>query len=151
MTSYASIKKEFTTDPEIGAVIVGFDEHFSYTKMLKAASYLNNPNCIFIGTNTDERFPMKGGILPGTGSLVRAIETCAERKAIIMGKPEKYVSDYIVANFRVDPKRTLMIGDRYFSRKLLELYFFRMFNLFLTLPGVILIYFLVHVVVLKLY
>lgn len=105
--------KSFKIDPEVGAVIVGFDEHFSYAKMLKAATYANNPDCIFIGTNRDERFPMKTGVIvPGTGCFIRAIETCAERDAFIIGKPDKYVSQAIIENFQVDPARTLMIGDR---------------------------------------
>ncbi|KAJ8675578.1 hypothetical protein QAD02_011364 [Eretmocerus hayati] len=100
-------------DPEVGAVIVGFDEHFSYPKMAKAASYLRDPNVHFIGTNTDESFPLDNHIIiPGTGSLVRCIETCAMRKALIMGKPEPYVSEVIRKKYNVDPKRTLMIGDR---------------------------------------
>ncbi|XP_058788999.1 glycerol-3-phosphate phosphatase-like isoform X2 [Phymastichus coffea] len=100
-------------DPEVGAVIVGFDEHFSYPKMTKAASYLNDRDVHFIGTNTDNRFPAKDSVVvPGTGSLVSCIEMCSERKATIMGKPEPYIADVLKQQCNIDPKRTIMIGDR---------------------------------------
>lgn len=130
----------FDVDSEVKAVIVGYDEHFSYPKMIKAATYLNNPDVHFIATNTDERFPTGEKIIVpgkkirwklnnffffkvtsldhqiffyiGTGSIVRCIETCAERKAIVMGKPEPHVSQVIKNKYNVDPSKTLMIGDR---------------------------------------
>lgn len=104
----------FEKDPEITAVIVGFDEHFSYLKMVKAATYLNDANVHFIATNMDERFPDSSNdfVIPGTGSLVRCIETCAERKAIVMGKPDNYMAKILMERSNIDPQRTLMIGDR---------------------------------------
>ncbi|KAL7013591.1 hypothetical protein ACKWTF_015482 [Chironomus riparius] len=107
------VKDHFKPDPEVGAVIVGFDEHISFPKMMKAATYLDNKEIIFVATNTDERFPMPGFVIPGTGSIVRAIETCAERKAAVMGKPENYLCKvFFNEEMLKDPSRFLMIGDR---------------------------------------
>ena len=48
--------KTFKKDDNIGAVYVGFDQYFNYTKMAKAATYLASEKVIFIATNNDEPF-----------------------------------------------------------------------------------------------
>lgn len=99
----------------VGAVIVGHDIHFSFIKMTKAASQLARQEVIFLATNTDEQFPVKGTgiIVPGTGAFVAAVETAACRKPTILGKPSKYMFEIIQHRHPgVDPARTLMIGDR---------------------------------------
>lgn len=107
------VKDEFKPVPGVGAVVVGFDEHISFPKMMKAASYLNDPETLFIATNTDERFPMPNFVVPGTGSIVRSIETCAERKPVVMGKPENWLVDiFFKEEIKRDCKKFLMIGDR---------------------------------------
>lgn len=112
-SSVANVIESFKPDKDVGAVIVGFDEHISYPKMLKAASYLLDPDVLFIGTNTDERFPMTTEyVVPGTGAIIKSIETCAVRNAFIIGKPSSYIADHIIKEHNIDPKRTLMIGDR---------------------------------------
>ncbi|XP_066949028.1 glycerol-3-phosphate phosphatase isoform X1 [Macrobrachium rosenbergii] len=108
------LKDTIQLDPDVAAVVVGFDGHFSFPKIMKAASYLENKDCLFIGTNTDERFPLgKGGLVfPGTGCLVKAVETVAERPPIIMGKPSGLMFTVISTKNNLEPSRTLMIGDR---------------------------------------
>lgn len=53
-------------DPDVKAVVVGFDEHFSYMKVNRAMQYLTQPACLFVGTNRDTRLPLEGGkAVPG--------------------------------------------------------------------------------------
>lgn len=53
-------------DPEVKAVLVGFDEHFSYMKLNRALQYLSQQGCLFVGTNRDTRLPLEGGkAVPG--------------------------------------------------------------------------------------
>lgn len=53
-------------DPEVKAVVVGFDEHFSYMKLNRALQYLSQHGCLFVGTNRDTRLPLEGGkAVPG--------------------------------------------------------------------------------------
>jgi phosphoglycolate phosphatase len=44
-----------TMEKEVGAVVVGFDEHFSFPKLFKAVNYLKNPEVKFIATNDDQK------------------------------------------------------------------------------------------------
>lgn len=100
--------------PEVQCVIAAFDNLISYVKLMKAVSVLSRPNSVFIATNTDEQFPFSSScILPGTGSMVAAIAASAEREPVVMGKPSPMMFEVVQKHHPdVDPKRTLMIGDR---------------------------------------
>lgn len=100
-------------DPEVKAVVVGFDEHFSYMKLNRALQYLNQPGCLFVGTNRDTRLPLEGGkAVPGTGCLLQAVETAAQCQAQTVGKPNHFMFDCVASKFGVDRERCLMVGDR---------------------------------------
>ncbi|XP_053953475.1 glycerol-3-phosphate phosphatase-like [Anastrepha ludens] len=101
----------FRKDPDIGAVVVGFDVHFSFCKMIKAAVYLDDPKCLFIATNTDERFPMPGMVIPDAGSIVRTVQTFSGRDPIVIGKPNRSICEWLIEDGRIEPARTLIIGD----------------------------------------
>jgi glycerol 3-phosphatase-2 len=47
---------------------------------------------------------------PGTGAILAAVETAAERTAAIVGKPEPQV--FFTALERLGEGRTLVVGDR---------------------------------------
>ncbi|XP_060942592.1 glycerol-3-phosphate phosphatase-like [Limanda limanda] len=102
-----------TLDPEVRAVVVGFDEHFSYMKLNRALQYLSREDCLFVGTNRDSRLPLEGGkFIPGTGCLLQAVETAAQRRAQTVGKPNTFMFDCVASQFGVDRDRCLMVGDR---------------------------------------
>ena len=60
----AEVAKTFSKD--VGCVIASITYELSYLKLMKAVSYLENPDVIFLGTNTDPVFPVsKGCVCPG--------------------------------------------------------------------------------------
>jgi phosphoglycolate phosphatase len=69
-SSISQLVNDVKLDADVGAVVVGFDEHFSLPKMMKAATYLEREGSLFIATNTDERFPTDTHIMPGKMFLV---------------------------------------------------------------------------------
>ncbi|KAG9285800.1 hypothetical protein G9A89_013225 [Geosiphon pyriformis] len=105
---------EIIPDPEVGAVLCGFDLHFNYRKLAKAFTYLrSNQNCIFLLTNDDITYPSNGTLFPGSGSLAAPLITALNRKPDgVMGKPNKPMLDCIIQKFNLNVDRTCMIGDR---------------------------------------
>ena len=49
----------------------------------------------------------------GTGAMVAAVETASRRKAdVICGKPYPLIYETLSQEHRINPERTLFIGDR---------------------------------------
>lgn len=100
-------------DPRVGAVVVGFDQDFTYDKLVRATSYLANPECMFLATNMDEKYVVTGTRyhLPAAGILVSAIEKASNRPPRVMGKPSLNMFYMLQARYGVQPEKTLIIGD----------------------------------------
>jgi len=50
---------------------------------------------------------------PGAGSILAMVQTASQRNPdVICGKPHKPMFDVLVTKYNIDPKKTLMIGDR---------------------------------------
>ncbi|XP_021039271.1 pyridoxal phosphate phosphatase [Mus caroli] len=100
-------------NPRVRAVLVGYDEQFSFARLTEACAHLRDPDCLLVATDRDPWHPLSDGSrTPGTGSLAAAVETASGRQALVVGKPSPYMFQCITEDFSVDPARTLMVGDR---------------------------------------
>lgn len=91
-------------------VLVGRDTDFNYLRLGLAADAIR-AGAAFLSLNKDPVMPVaNGGMLPGTGSIVAAVEAASGRRATVLGKPEEPMMR--AAAERLGPGRVLMIGDR---------------------------------------
>jgi HAD superfamily hydrolase (TIGR01450 family) len=91
-------------------VLVGRDTDFSYVRLALAADAIR-AGASFLSLNKDPVMPVEnGGMLPGTGSIVAAVEAASGRQATVLGKPELPMMK--TAAERLGTEGVLMIGDR---------------------------------------
>jgi glycerol-1-phosphatase len=107
---------------EADAVVVSGHRSFDYEELLAAKRALD-AGAAFLATSRDPTMPYPGGELPGTGSVLAAVETATGRRAEIAGKPERHLFEMAIESLR-GSLRTLsdrkeprnlnlaMIGDR---------------------------------------
>lgn len=101
----------FVPDPDIGAVVCGWDRAFSFRKMCIASLYLQR-GCVFIGTNPDATDKLPDRFIPGNGCALAAISTSCGKSPIITGKPSGSLITRICARLGLERTKTCMIGDR---------------------------------------
>ncbi|CAB3402053.1 unnamed protein product [Caenorhabditis bovis] len=103
---------DLTVKPK--AVVCSFDGHFSYPKIMRAANYLADRNVEYLVTNQDYTFPgpIPGIVIPGSGITSAAISAVTGREPKVFGKPHKPISEFLLRRAQIDPKRTVMFGDR---------------------------------------
>ncbi len=90
-------------------VLVAGTDQITYDD-LRTATLAVRRGADFLATSRDPTYPMPDGMWPGTGALLAAVETAAERTAATIGKPEPQLM--LTALDRLGEARTLVIGDR---------------------------------------
>ncbi|XP_003747338.1 glycerol-3-phosphate phosphatase [Galendromus occidentalis] len=99
----------------VQAVVVGFDNHFSLAKVCRAASYLEDPKCLFVATDADSRIAAPKCphlVLPCTGSIIAAVQAPTGRTPELIGKPSTLLADMIRTVYPgLSGQNTLVIGD----------------------------------------
>ena len=103
-----SDKKMRSDWEDVEVVVVGWDKHFNFEKM-KYATLAIRDGADFIGTNPDNTYPSKEGIIPGAGAIISSIETASEVNPTIIGKPNPWMFEEMKIK---NKEKTIIIGDR---------------------------------------
>ena len=93
------------------AVAAGMDRQITYQK-LSAATRLIRSGAVFIGTNPDRTFPTPGGLTPGAGSILAAIQAATDIQPVVLGKPGPYLYRMALQRLDLQPAQVLVVGDR---------------------------------------
>lgn len=98
-------------DPTIQAVVFALSVNFSYFEGLYASFCIQN-GAEFFTCNFDPYMSYNPFNLPGSGSVLAFLETATQRKATVIGKPERFFLDLISEKETTPTSRWLMVGDR---------------------------------------
>lgn len=101
-------------DPDVAAVIVGFDRNINYYKIQYATLCIReNPGCLFLATNLDAVTHLTDAQeWAGNGSMVGAIRGSTKKEPLVVGKPSDFMLQNIAEKFGLQRDQICMVGDR---------------------------------------
>lgn len=103
-------------DPEkIDIVVASYDRTFDYRKLQIAFDAIwFHKRAILVATNPDRFCPFPGGRgEPDCASIIAAIEACTQTKCqMVVGKPNPVMLQAALGDTDVDPRQSVMVGDR---------------------------------------
>ena len=101
-------------DPDVAAVVVGFDREVNYYKIQYATLCIReNPGCHFIATNTDAVTHLTDAQeWAGNGSMVGAIKGSTKQEPTVVGKPSPFMLDWMCERYGIRRDQIAMVGDR---------------------------------------
>lgn len=101
-----------TDTKKAGVVAVGLDFHLTFEKITKAVNAIYS-GAVFIASNKDRVYPVENGILPGSGTIVAALEYATGRRSINLGKPNPHMIRMILKEHELKKGEALIVGDNY--------------------------------------
>jgi glycerol 3-phosphatase-2 len=91
------------------ALVVGLDLELTYRKLARAQA-VGLRGVPFVATDLDGAYPWEESWLPGSGSIVAAVERATGRIAVAAGKPEPYMYRALLKGLPADA-RPVVVGD----------------------------------------
>ena len=98
-------------DPNVGVVLTGLDFHVNYLKVSLGMAYLRQ-GAVFLATNIDTTLPSNKTLFPGAGATSAPLVASSGTTPLALGKPSQAMMDAIEGKFKLDRKKTCMVGDR---------------------------------------
>ena len=106
--------REYLTHLDLGplpdTVVVGLDLHLTYARLAEAQRAVLG-GARFIASNKDRAYPVEGRLLPGAGSIVKAIEVATGQEAVCIGKPEPFLFQEAIRRAGPDSGPVIVVGD----------------------------------------
>ena len=97
---------------EAEAVIASVHSNFNYRELVAATNILDRCGILF-GTNRDAVRPTEQGKMPGSGSILAAIETASGLQATIIGKPSpRFIRTVVKSLPDSSMANPIIVGDR---------------------------------------
>ncbi|GCE10143.1 HAD-IIA family hydrolase [Tengunoibacter tsumagoiensis] len=98
------------TEQKIDAVLVGLDRSFDYKTLTQAVLAVRG-GATFIAINRDPLLPIAGGVIPGCGAMVAAIEAASGISPEVIGKPQPGLLWEALRLLGSQAQETVMVGD----------------------------------------
>lgn len=89
-------------------VVVARDTSFDFAKLVTVAGAVR-AGARLVAVNRDDTMPVPGGLEPGTGAILAAIEVASGVSATVLGKPEMPMMSAALERLGPD---ALLVGDR---------------------------------------
>eukprot|EP01050_Picozoa_sp_SAG11_P005197 SAG11_NODE_357_length_10240_cov_4.621142_7_plen_361_part_00 len=101
-----------SVDPDISAVVVGFDRHFNYYKLQYATQCILG-GAEFIATNCDALAHITSAQRwAAAGSMVGAVRAATRQQPTVVGKPSQFMLEHVCKEFGIKRRQICMVGDR---------------------------------------
>jgi len=93
------------------AVLITEDRSVDHKKMTKAAQLVIKGASLY-KTARGGRWPYGDTVIIGVGAIAKAVEECARKEAVLIGKPTDYMLD-VIKRLKLNKSKTLIVGDEF--------------------------------------
>ncbi|MEM5836635.1 MAG: HAD-IIA family hydrolase [Candidatus Aenigmatarchaeota archaeon] len=102
---------EIREDENVDYVVVGHDTKFNFQKLVIAVKAVKKNGAAILASAMGRAFVFGKEILPGTGSIVNAIEYSCNKRAKLLGKPSDVMCQLVQLFVQSPRKDTVVFGD----------------------------------------